>query len=160
MPVIVSILAGIIFGAGLMFSDMVNPARVLNFLDVAGSWDPTLIFVMAGGLAVTTLGYKFIFRRGTPLFGDKFNLPVQRQIDLPLVGGAALFGVGWGLAGICPGPALADLATLQPKVLLFVAAMLAGMIAANAWRERLSVSKALLQLSEQNSTEVETENRK
>jgi uncharacterized membrane protein YedE/YeeE len=111
---------------------MVNPARVLDFLDFAGSWDPTLIFVMAGGLAVTTIGYKLIFRRSSPVVDDKFHLPTQRQIDLPLVGGAALFGVGWGLAGICPGPAFADLATLEPKVLLFVAAMLAGMIAASA----------------------------
>ena len=111
---------------------MVNPARVLDFLDFAGSWDPTLIFVMAGGLAVTTIGYKLIFRRSSPVVDDKFHLPTQRQIDLSLVGGAALFGVGWGLAGICPGPAFADLATLEPKVLLFVAAMLAGMIAASA----------------------------
>jgi uncharacterized membrane protein YedE/YeeE len=145
MPIIFSILAGIIFGAGLTLSDMVNPARILNFLDVAGNWDPTLIFVMAGGLIVTTLGYKLVFRRGAPLFGDKFNLPTQRQIDLPLVGGAALFGVGWGLAGICPGPALADLVTLEPKVLLFVAAMLVGMMAASAFRDRLSPAKALPQ---------------
>jgi uncharacterized protein len=143
MTIIFSILAGIIFGAGLTLSDMVNPARVLNFLDIAGSLDPTLIFVMTGGLAVTTLGYKLVFRLGSPVLGDKFNLPTQRQIDLPLVGGAAVFGVGWGLAGICPDPALADLATLHPKVLLFVAAMLVGMIVANAFRERLHVTKAL-----------------
>jgi uncharacterized membrane protein YedE/YeeE len=124
---------------------MVNPARVSNFLDFAGSWDPTLMFVMAGGLAVTTLGYKFIFRRSSPLVDEKFHLPTQRQIDLPLVGGAALFGVGWGLAGICPGPALADLVTLDPKVLAFVAAMLVGMIAASTWRYRVSVMKALRQ---------------
>ena len=143
MPMIFAILAGVVFGAGLTLSDMVNPARVLNFLDVAGSWDPTLLFVMAGGLAVTTLGYKLIFRRGSPVFDDTFSLPTQRQIDLPLVGGAALFGVGWGLAGICPGPALADLVTLEPRVLLFVAAMLVGMIVANSLRDRLSVTKAL-----------------
>lgn|SRR5215211_2220894 len=143
MPIIFSVIAGAIFGAGLTLSDMVNPARVLNFLDVAGSWDPTLMFVMAGGLAVTTLGYELIFRRGSPVFADKFKLPTQRQIDLPLVGGAALFGIGWGLAGICPGPALTDLVTLEPKVLLFVAAMLLGMIVASAWRNRLSATKAL-----------------
>lgn len=145
MPLIFSLLAGVIFGAGFTLSDMVNPARVLNFLDVAGNWDPTLIFVMAGGLAVTTLGYMSIFRRGSPLFGDKFNLPTQRRIDLPLVGGAALFGLGWGLAGICPGPALADVVTLEPKVLLFVAAMLVGMLAASVWRDRVAVTKALRQ---------------
>jgi uncharacterized protein len=145
MSVVFSLLAGVIFGAGLTLSDMVNPARVSNFLDFAGSWDPTLMFVMAGGLAVTTLGYKFIFPRSSPLVDEKFHLPTQRQIDLPLVGGAALFGVGWGLAGICPGPALADLVTLDPKVLAFVAAMLVGMIAASTWRYRVSVMKALRQ---------------
>lgn len=145
MPLIFSLLAGVIFGAGLTLSDMVNPARVSNFLDVAGSWDPTLIFVMAGGLAVTTLGYKFIFRRSSPVVDEKFHLPTQRQIDLPLIGGAALFGVGWGLAGICPGPALTDLVTLEPKVLVFVAAMLVGMIAASALRVRVDAMKALRQ---------------
>jgi uncharacterized membrane protein YedE/YeeE len=143
MRIIFSILAGIIFGAGLALSDMVNPARVLNFLDIAGSWDPTLIFVMAGGLTITTLGYRLVFRRRSPLFSDKFNLPTAQQIDLPLVAGAAVFGVGWGLAGICPGPALADLATLEPQVLLFVVAMLAGMVLANALRDWLYVTKAL-----------------
>ncbi len=145
MPMIFSLLAGIIFGAGLTLSDMVNPARVLNFLDVAGQWDPTLMFVMAGGLVVTTLGYRWIFRRRSPLADDQFHLPTGRQIDLPLVGGSALFGVGWGLAGICPGPAFADLVTLEPKVLLFVAAMLVGMIAASILRSRVDAPKALRQ---------------
>jgi uncharacterized membrane protein YedE/YeeE len=145
MFLIFSLLAGVIFGAGLAVSDMVNPARVSNFLDFAGSWDPTLIFVMAGGLAVTTLGYRLIFHRSAPLVDGKFHLPAQRQIDLPLVGGSALFGVGWGLAGICPGPALADLVTLEPKVLVFVAAMLVGMLATSAWRDRASAMKALRQ---------------
>lgn len=145
MSLVFSLLAGIIFGAGLTLSDMVNPARVSNFLDFAGSWDPTLMFVMAGGLAVTTLGYRLIFRRGSPVAGGKFHLPTQRQIDLPLVGGSALFGVGWGLAGICPGPALTDLVTLEPKVFVFVAAMLVGMIAASAWRHKVSPIKALRQ---------------
>ena len=145
MPLIFSLLAGVIFGAGLSLSDMVNPARVSNFLDFAGNWDPTLIFVMAGGLSVTTLGYRFIFRRNSPLVDEKFHLPTRRQVDLPLVGGAALFGVGWGLAGICPGPALADLVTLEPKVLAFIGAMLAGMMAASALRVRVDAMKALRQ---------------
>jgi uncharacterized membrane protein YedE/YeeE len=145
MPALFSILAGMIFGAGLTLSDMVNPARILNFLDVAGGWDPTLIFVMAGGFAVTMLGYKFVFRRKSPLFADKFNLPIQRQIDLPLVGGAALFGVGWGLAGICPGPALTDIVILEPKVFLYIAAMLVGMIVARVFQGRLSAMKVLPQ---------------
>ena len=145
MSLLYSLLAGIIFGAGLTLSDMVNPARVLNFLDVAGNWDPTLMFVMAGGLAVTTLGYRWVFRRSSPLADDKFHVPTRQQIDLPLVGGSALFGVGWGLAGICPGPAFTDLSTLEPKVLLFVAAMLAGMIAASVLRSRVYSPKALRQ---------------
>ncbi len=134
MVVIWSLLAGVLFGAGLTISDMVNPARVLGFLDVAGDWDPTLMFVMAGGLAVTIVGYRLVLRRAAPLACGKFDLPTQRQIDLPLVGGSALFGIGWGLAGICPGPAFTDLATPEPKVLLFVAAMLIGMICAKMWR--------------------------
>ena len=129
------------FGAGLTLSDMVNPARVLNFLDIAGNWDPTLIFVMGGGLAVAALGYKFAFRRSACAVGNKFDLPTQQGIDVPLVGGAAVFGVGWGLAGICPGPALTSMVTLNPKIFVFVAAMLVGMIGASAWRGRLSPTK-------------------
>lgn len=136
MPVIWSLLAGVVFGAGLTISDMVNPARVLNFLDFAGSWDPTLMFVMAGGLAVTAVGYRLVFCRAAPLACERFDVPTKRQIDLPLVGGSALFGIGWGLAGICPGPAFTDLVTLEPKVFLFVAAMLIGMIFASLWRAR------------------------
>jgi uncharacterized protein len=145
MSLIFSLLAGVIFGAGLAISDMVNPARVLNFLDFAGHWDPTLIFVMAGGFGVTALGYRLVFRRSSPLVGKKFHLPTLRQIDSRLVGGSALFGIGWGLAGICPGPALADLMTLEPKVLVFVAAMLIGMIATVVWRDKMRPVKAVRQ---------------
>ena len=142
MPILFSLLAGIVFGAGLAISDMVNPARVLNFFDVAGNWDPTLIFVMGGALVAAMLGYRLVFARGAPFFGGTFHLPALRQIDLPLVGGAALFGVGWGLAGFCPGPALAALVSLQPKVWLFVAAMLAGMVCTKLWRDRQSKATA------------------
>ncbi len=142
MPIILSLLVGIIFGAGLTFSDMVNPARVLNFFDVAGSWDPTLIFVMGGALVTATLGYRLVLAHKAPLTGGKFHLPIQRQIDLPLVGGAAAFGLGWGLAGFCPGPALAALVSLEPKVWLFVIAMLAGMTVTKVWRERQSSKEA------------------
>lgn len=142
MPAIIfALLAGVVMGAGFTVSDMVNPARVLNFFDLAGSWDPTLIFVMGGGLATATLGYRLVFARGAPLAGGMFHLPELRQVDLPLVGGAAAFGVGWGLAGYCPGPALAAVVTLEPKVWLFCLAMLAGMAAAKAWRERPSARK-------------------
>jgi uncharacterized membrane protein YedE/YeeE len=148
MTLIYSLLAGVVFGAGLTISDMVNPARVLNFLDFAGHWDPTLMFVMAGGLAVTTIGYRVIFHRGSAVSGESFHLPTQRQIDMPLVGGSALFGVGWGLAGICPGPALTNLVTLEPKVLVFVAAMLIGMTATVLWRDKVRPMKSLAHLVE------------
>lgn len=143
MPILFALLAGIIFGAGLTISDMVNPARVLNFLDVAGNWDPTLIFVMAGALAVAIPGYRLVFARPAPLTGGKFVVPATHRIDLPLVGGAALFGVGWGLAGICPGPAFTDIVTFEPKVYLFVATMLVGMIVAKGWQDRRSGTVAV-----------------
>ena len=148
MTLIFSLLAGVVFGAGLTISDMVNPARVLNFLDFAGHWDPTLMFVMAGGLAVTAIGYQVVFRRGSALTGESFHLPAQRQIDLPLIGGSALFGIGWGLAGICPGPALTDLVTLEPKVPVFVAAMLIGMIATALWQDKVRSRKSVAHLVE------------
>ena len=130
MRLFLALLSGVVFGAGLALSDMVNPARVLNFLDIAGDWDPTLAFVMAGGLAVALPGYRLVFARPTPWADAAFHLPTRQTIDARLLGGAALFGLGWGLAGICPGPALAGLVTLQPMLLLFVAAMLAGMLLA------------------------------
>ncbi|MBI2717882.1 MAG: YeeE/YedE family protein [Rhizobiales bacterium] len=136
MPVLLSLVVGTVFGAGLALSDMVNPARVLNFFDLAGSWDPTLAFVMGGALATTFVGYRLVFARGASLTGGSFNLPTAKQVDLPLVGGAALFGLGWGLAGFCPGPALAALVSLKPQVFLFVAATAAGMVATRAWRGR------------------------
>jgi uncharacterized protein len=141
MRVIFSLLAGALFGVGLTVADMVNPARVLGFLDFAGSWDPTLAFVMAGALGVTIVGYRLALRRDAPLIGT-FDLPKRRRIDAPLVVGAAIFGVGWGLAGICPGPALADLVILEPKVLLFVIAMLAGMMCVWAMHHRVAAVRA------------------
>ncbi len=134
MQIVIGLICGIVFGAGLAVSDMINPARVLNFLDLAGHWDPTLAFVMAGGLAVAGVGYRMVFRRSAPLFDAKFHLPVLTQIDARLLGGAALFGIGWGMAGFCPGPAIAALVTLNPKALLFVIAMAAGMLAAHRLR--------------------------
>ena len=136
MPIIFALLAGIIFGAGLTVSDMVNPARVLNFLDVAGTWDPTLIFVMAGALGVTIPGYRLVFSRSAPVVGGKFAIPTLGDIDLPLVCGSALFGVGWGLTGICPAPALTDIVMFEPKIYLFIATMLVGMIIARKWQDR------------------------
>ena len=121
-----SFVIGIIFGLGLAISEMINPARVIGFLDVAGRWDPTLMFVMGGALAVTLPAFAFILRRAQPLFDSEFFLPTKRAIDRPLILGAALFGIGWGLGGFCPGPALAGLVSGAPGVMLFVAAMVAG----------------------------------
>ena len=143
MRILFALLAGVIFGAGLTISDMVNPARVLNFLDVAGAWDPTLIFVMGGALAVAIPGYRLVFTRPAPVTGGGFVVPTIGRIDLPLVGGAAIFGVGWGLAGICPGPALTDIVTLEPEVFLFVATMLIGMIVTKVWQGWGAVTMAL-----------------
>jgi uncharacterized membrane protein YedE/YeeE len=120
---------------------MMNPARVLNFFDVAGSWDPTLIFVMAGALATTAIGYRIVFARGRPLVDSAFNLPTAKQIDMPLVGGAAVFGIGWGMADFCPGPAIAALVSLQPKVWIFVLSLAAGMVLTNHWRSRHAALK-------------------
>jgi len=124
------LIAGLLFGAGLSMSGMMNPAKVIGFLDITGHWDPSLAFVMLGGLIVTALGYKFVLRRDRPLFETGFAVPARRDIDPSLLLGAGLFGLGWGLAGYCPGPALAGIGFGNIETLTFVAAMLAGMIAA------------------------------
>ena len=119
--------AGVIFGAGLAMSDMVNPARVLGFLDIAGAWDPTLAFVMGAAVVASAIGYAFSKRLRAPLFGKSFFIPENRRLDSQLIGGAALFGIGWGLVGFCPGPAIAGLMYGMWQPWLFVAAMVAGM---------------------------------
>ena len=132
---LVSLFAGTLFGAGLTVSGMVNPQKVLNFLDVAaipsGGWDPTLAVVMGSAVTVMALTYLYQSRLSTPVMGSKFFLPTRRDIDTPLVAGAVLFGVGWGLAGICPGPAIAALAITKIHLVdfgIFIAAMLGGII--------------------------------
>jgi len=125
-------LIGLVFGLGIAVSGMANPAKVLNFFDVAGSWDPSLAFVMGGAVAVAFVGYRLVFRRPAPLFEARFQVPTSRTIDVRLIGGAALFGVGWGLAGFCPGGALPALGAGVVQVYGFVAAMAVGMLAARA----------------------------
>jgi hypothetical protein len=122
----VAFAVGIIFALGLAVSEMINPARVIGFLNVAGRWDPTLLLVMAGALAVTVPIFPVILRRSKPLLAAQFILPTKTQVDSPLILGAVIFGAGWGLAGFCPGPALAALASGSPGVILFVIAMLLG----------------------------------
>jgi uncharacterized membrane protein YedE/YeeE len=129
-----SFLMATLFGFGLSVSEMINPARVLGFLDLAGDWDPTLLLVMAGALAVTVPVFPIILRRRAPVLEEQFSLPVKTKIDARLMTGAALFGAGWGLAGFCPGPALAALASASPAVFLFVASMIAGQWVVS-WRE-------------------------
>jgi len=136
MPALYALLSGLLFGAGLAISDMVNPARVQNFLDIAGAWDPTLAFVMAGALTVALPGYRLVLTRRAPLAAPSFQRPATDTIDARLIGGAAVFGVGWGLAGICPGPAFADVVTFAPGVFVFIAAMLAAMLLVRALAAR------------------------
>ncbi|MBT8139528.1 MAG: YeeE/YedE family protein [Gammaproteobacteria bacterium] len=119
-------IAGAIFGIGLIVSEMVNPVRVIGFLDLAGNWDPTLAFVMGGALLVTAIGYKIVLGQPGPVFSAEFELPKNKIIDRKLIIGAAMFGIGWGLSGFCPGPALVGLGTLKPDILLFVISMIAG----------------------------------
>lgn len=121
------LIVGVIFGAGLVLSDMVNPARVQAFLDIAGAWDPTLAFVMGAALVPSAIAYLIRRRMIRPLLGDRFSIPESRMLDRPLLIGAAMFGIGWGLVGFCPGPAIAGLVLGAWQPWLFVAAMLAGM---------------------------------
>lgn len=123
-----AVVAGLLFGAGLVISDMANPARVLAFLDVTGDWDPTLAFVMAAALVPSVIGYRLTQRLARPLLAEEFRIPQRRELDSRLLAGAALFGIGWGLVGLCPGPAIAGLAFGMWQVWLFVGAMIAGMV--------------------------------
>lgn len=120
--------AGILFGFGLAVSQMVNPAKVLAFLDIAGRWDPSLALVMAGALGVTFLGYRLVQRRPAPIAASTFHMPATRVINGRLLSGAVLFGIGWGLVGFCPGPAVASLAYGLTASIVFVAAMIVGML--------------------------------
>jgi uncharacterized protein len=132
MRLVYTFLIGIIFGTGIALSGMANPAKVLNFFDIAGSWDPSLAFVMGGALLVTFIGYRLVLPRKAPLFDSSFHLPTSKLIDARLVGGAAIFGLGWGISGFCPGGALPALGVFHPQVWIFVAAMVAGMLIARA----------------------------
>ena len=133
MRMIASLLCGLVFGAGLLISGMVQPTKVLGFLDIFGAWDPSLAVVMAVALAVATPGYVLVKRRVQPLLAGQFSRPGKSEIDAPLLLGAALFGIGWGLVGLCPGPALESLATLSPGVIVFVVAMAGGMVVHDKW---------------------------
>lgn len=125
---LVIITSGILFGLGLSVSEMVNPARVLGFLNILGPWDPTLIFVMAGALTVAVPGFQYARLMHKPFLAVSFSMPGKKDLDKKLILGAVIFGVGWGLAGICPGPSLVALNSLDMKIVWFVLAMLAGIV--------------------------------
>ncbi|WP_017429357.1 DUF6691 family protein [Vreelandella jeotgali] len=119
-------IAGLLFGLGLALAGMTDPARVLGFLDIAGAWDPTLMFVLGGAVVTTFIGYRLVLRGTGPLFGRYFQLPTRRELDARLLGGSALFGIGWGLSGYCPGPAIASLAAPSAPLIAMLAAMIVG----------------------------------
>jgi uncharacterized membrane protein YedE/YeeE len=137
MQIAVALIAGLLFGSGIVIAGMANPAKVLNFFDVAGTWDPSLAFVMGGALAVTALGYRLVLRQPKPVLADRFHLPAAQEIDTPLLAGAAVFGVGWGLSGFCPGGLIPALSFGSAQPWIFLAAMLGGMIAARQLRAAL-----------------------
>lgn len=134
MSILAQFLIGLLFGTGLVAAGISNPEKVLNFLDLAaipsGGWDPSLAFVMVAGIIVTFMGYKLVLRRASPVFDTQFHLPHAKGMDAPIVIGPAIFGIGWGLAGFCPGPAITAVGTGSASAMLFVVAMLAGMVAA------------------------------
>jgi uncharacterized membrane protein YedE/YeeE len=125
-----TLFAGLFFGTGLILSGMANPTKVQNFLDIFGTWDPSLAFVMGGAILVTAPGFWWAQKRTTPFFHDMFHLPTRKDVDARLIIGAAVFGIGWGLGGLCPGPAVTSLLFATPGVLIFIPAMLVGMTVA------------------------------
>lgn len=136
MRVVAALATGLVFGTGLIISGMTNPMKVLNFFDVAGNWDPSLGLVMASALLTTAIGYRFVFSYGAPLFSARFDLPSRRDIDVPLVAGSAIYGIGWGLVGYCPGGVIPALGFGRPEPWIFTAALVAGMAAARMARNK------------------------
>ena len=126
MKLLYALFAGLVFGVGIAISGMMDPAKVLNFFDVAGTWDPSLAFVMGGALLVTFFGYRLVWHRDAPLFEGRFQVPTSTAIDPKLIGGSALFGIGWGIAGFCPGAAIPALGTGRWEVALFLISVAVG----------------------------------
>jgi uncharacterized protein len=134
MPVVLALVFGLIFGLGIIISGMGNPAKVIAFFDIAGNWDPSLAFVMGGAVIVTAIGYRFVFARAAPVFAPSFNLPGSSRIDTPLIAGSAVFGIGWGITGFCPGAVVPMLAIGRWEPAIFMTGLLGGLIATRAWR--------------------------
>ena len=133
---LISLLCGIIFGIGLSLSQMINPNKVLNFLDISGNWDPSLIFVMMGALAVAFVSFRWVLKRPAPLLAESFHISKKASLDKPLILGAAIFGIGWGMTGYCPGPAVANLGLLSLESLIMVVAIYSGFFACNRFFDR------------------------
>lgn len=141
MPILaLALITGLVFGTGIALSGMINPAKVLNFFDVAGTWDPSLAFVMGGALIVTAIGYRLVLKSPRPLFDRQFHLPTRKDIDMPLLAGSAVFGIGWGIAGFCPGGSIPALGLMQPDAVIFVAAMVAGIALSRFLRQAMARS--------------------
>ncbi len=143
MKVLSALLAGIVFGAGLVISGMTEPGNVIGFLNLAPGWSPALILVMGSALATAALGYRLAGRRLKPLFDEVFHVPTATVVDSRLVGGTVLFGVGWGIAGYCPGPAIVSAFALDFRALVFIAAYLVGTIVFEVWDRRVKLKAAL-----------------
>ena len=137
MPMFAAFLCGLLFGFGLLISGMTHPTKILDFLDFAGiargTWDPTMAVVMAAALTISWLGFRYARQRGQPVFAPQSFWPTRSDIDTPLIAGSVLFGIGWGLVGLCPGPAIVNFVTFAPKVFVFVAAMAIGMLVHDRW---------------------------
>ena len=133
---LIALLCGIIFGIGLSLSHMINPIKVLNFLDITGNWDPSLIFVMIGALAVAFVSFKWILKRPAPILAESFHISRKSSVDKPLILGAAIFGIGWGMSGYCPGPAVAGLGLLSLESVIMVVAIFLGFFTFNRFFAR------------------------
>lgn len=142
MKLIFALFTGLVFGIGISISGMINPAKVFNFFDIAGTWDPSLAFVMGGAITITFIGYRLVWRRDAPLFGGEFQVPSNTAIDARLVAGSAIFGIGWGIAGFCPGAAIPALGTGRWEVVLFLGAVTAGFYGRRLLASVLASSKA------------------
>jgi hypothetical protein len=147
---IVGLFTGILFGLGLALSGMTQPQKVLNFLDVTGHWDPSLLFVLGGAVGVTVVTFRFILRRKMPVLGNRYYFSDKIKIDRPLVLGAALFGMGWGIAGYCPGPAVASMAVPNWDVLVFLLAMLLGIFIQKLMASKRATKIVVAEIAEQN----------
>lgn len=136
--IVSALIIGLIFGSGIAISGMINPAKVLNFFDFVGNWDPSLAFVMGGALIVTAIGYRFILKRPAPLLDKSFQLPLKQKIDRPLLAGSAIFGIGWGIGGFCPGGAIPALGLMETDIFILVASLCGGILIARFMRNKMA----------------------